>query len=143
DTLSSRARHAGVLLDALEVKSIATRDLGSFVVRKLDGLKDATISARLRKIWGTLQQSSAEKADRIARFKKQLTPEVLAKADLARGRELFSRTCQQCHTLFDVGGKVGPELTGANRKDLDYLLSNVVDPNAVVGKDYLATMVWM
>jgi putative heme-binding domain-containing protein len=38
---------------------------------------------------------------------------------------------------------VGPDLTGSNRADLDYLLSNVVDPNAVVGQDYLATIVWM
>jgi putative heme-binding domain-containing protein len=63
--------------------------------------------------------------------------------DRARGREVFSRTCEQCHTLFGEGGKVGPDLTGSNRADLAYLLSNVVDPNAVVGKEYLATLAWL
>ena len=34
---------------------------------------------------------------------------------------------------------VGPELTGANRSDLDYLLRNIVDPNGTIGKDYQLT----
>ncbi|MGH9389666.1 MAG: family 16 glycoside hydrolase, partial [Vicinamibacteria bacterium] len=46
-----------------------------------------------------------------------------------------------CHTLFEGGGKVGPELTGANRSEIDYLLSNILDPSAVVGKDYQATTI--
>ncbi len=51
------------------------------------------------------------------------------------------RTCQQCHTLFGVGGQVGPDLTGSNRADLDYVLSNVLDPSALIGKDYLAHVI--
>jgi putative heme-binding domain-containing protein len=31
---------------------------------------------------------------------------------------------------------VGPDITGSNRADLGYLLENVLDPNAVIGKDY-------
>jgi putative heme-binding domain-containing protein len=57
------------------------------------------------------------------------------------GAAVFARTCQQCHTLFGVGGRVGPELTGSNRADLDYLLANVLDPGALIGKDYLAHVV--
>ncbi len=56
--------------------------------------------------------------------------------DLTAGRGLFAKVCQQCHTLFGVGGKVGPELTGANRSALDYLLSNIVDPSDVLQNDY-------
>jgi putative heme-binding domain-containing protein len=47
----------------------------------------------------------------------------------------------QCHTLFDTGGKVGPDLTGSNRADPDYFATNVVDPGAIVGKDYLVSVV--
>jgi putative heme-binding domain-containing protein len=61
--------------------------------------------------------------------------------DLALGRALFAKTCQQCHTLFGVGGKVGPELTGSNRADLAYLLSNVLDPSAVMAKEYQPTVI--
>ncbi len=48
---------------------------------------------------------------------------------------------RQCHTLFDTGGKVGPDLTGSNRADLAYLLENVVDPNAVIPADYIASVI--
>jgi len=52
---------------------------------------------------------------------------------------LFNRTCAPCHTLFDQGGRIGPELTGSQRSNLEYLLENVVDPNAVVWNQYRAT----
>ncbi len=47
----------------------------------------------------------------------------------------------QCHTLFGSGGKVGPELTGSNRANLDYLLTNILDPSAVIGKGYQAQII--
>ncbi len=49
---------------------------------------------------------------------------------------MFAKTCAACHTLFDAGGKIGPELTGSQRNNLDYVLSNVLDPSAVLAKDY-------
>jgi putative membrane-bound dehydrogenase-like protein len=143
NTLSSRAGFAMILLDAVETKRIASSDIGAFVARKLDGFKDAKISARLEALWGSVRETSSDKLRKMNELKSRLSPEVLAAADRSRGREVFSRTCQQCHTLFGTGGQVGPDLTGSNRSQLDYLLSNVVDPNAVVGKDYLATIVWM
>jgi putative heme-binding domain-containing protein len=49
---------------------------------------------------------------------------------------LYNKVCAQCHVLFDVGGKVGPDITGANRSDLNYLLETIVDPNAVIPNEY-------
>lgn len=49
---------------------------------------------------------------------------------------LFAKTCGQCHQLYGVGGKVGPDITGSNRADLDYLLHNILDPNAEIPNDY-------
>ena len=56
---------------------------------------------------------------------------------------MFAKVCHQCHTLFGTGGEVGPELTGSNRANLDYLLENVVDPNAVVPGDYKMTQFFL
>lgn len=140
-TLSSRASFANLLLEAVEAGQVARADVGAFVVRKIESLGDETLTKRLRDAWGAVRETSEAKRARIDQLKAKLGAE-LASADVTRGREVFARTCQQCHTLFDVGGKVGPDLTGANRTDLEYLLSNVVDPNAVVGRDYLATLVW-
>jgi putative heme-binding domain-containing protein len=142
NTLSSRTSYATLLLDAVDSQKLERRDLGAFVVRKIESLGDETLSNRIHTMFGRVRETSETKKARIAELKGALGDEKLSHASRARGREVFSRTCMQCHTLFGAGGKVGPDLTGSNRADLDYLLSNVVDPNAVVGKDYLATMVW-
>ena len=49
--------------------------------------------------------------------------------------------CASCHTLYGEGGKVGPDLTGGGRENLDYLLENIVDPSAVVTADFRMTVV--
>ena len=49
----------------------------------------------------------------------------------------------QCHTLYGEGGKVGPDITGANRQDMDYLMVNIVDPSAVIAKDYMVSLISM
>jgi putative heme-binding domain-containing protein len=43
--------------------------------------------------------------------------------------------------LFGEGRKVGPELTGAQRNNLDYVLLNLVDPNSAVGRDFRITII--
>jgi putative heme-binding domain-containing protein len=59
----------------------------------------------------------------------------------SQGRAVFARICQQCHVLFGVGGQVGPDITGANRGDVNYLLENILDPNAVIPNDYRTSTV--
>ena len=39
--------------------------------------------------------------------------------------------------MFAGGMDIGPNLTGSNRANLDYILENVLAPNAIVSKDYL------
>jgi putative heme-binding domain-containing protein len=58
-----------------------------------------------------------------------------------RGHELFRKQCATCHRLHDEGERTGPELTHANRKDRDYLLASIVDPSAVVRKEFLSYQV--
>jgi putative heme-binding domain-containing protein len=54
---------------------------------------------------------------------------------------VFNKTCAACHTLFDAGGKVGPNLTGSQRANLDYVLENVLDPSAQVANEYRVTVI--
>jgi putative heme-binding domain-containing protein len=65
----------------------------------------------------------------------------LKQADLSHGRATYAKTCGACHQLHGEGGKIGPDLTGSNRADLDYLLANLLDPSAIVGRDYQTTIV--
>ena len=65
-----------------------------------------------------------------------MTQQRLEGADKSQGRGLFVKHCRNCHRLYGDGEQIGPDLTGANRSNLDYLLSNIVDPSGVVDKDY-------
>ena len=49
---------------------------------------------------------------------------------------MFEKTCAKCHRLYGKGGIIGPDLTGSNRDNLDYVLENVVDPSAVLAASY-------
>jgi putative heme-binding domain-containing protein len=77
----------------------------------------------------------------MAKYKALLTPGYLQTADTAHGRAVFARTCAACHRLFDDGGAIGPDLTGSQRTNLDYVLENLLDPNAIVYDEYRVTVV--
>ncbi len=140
-TLASRKEYAAALLEAVEQKRIPSADISAYVARQLHALGDERIRDRLRQCWGEVRDSAPDKKKQLARYKSLLTPSFVRRADVSNGRALFQKTCQQCHMLFGEGGKIGPDLTGANRGNLDYLLSNLVDPSAEIGQDYRMSIV--
>jgi len=140
-TLASRPAWGIALLEAVEKGRVPHADVSAFTVRQLTGLHDSTIDAHLKKFYGSVRPPAQDKAKLIATYRKTFTPDMLAKANLSHGRAVFTKTCAVCHTLFGTGGKVGPELTGSQRANLDYVLENVVDPSAVVAKDYYMTVI--
>ena len=87
-------------------------------------------------MWGAVRDTSEEKQQLIADLRTQLDSSHLAEADASHGRFLFNKTCSSCHVLYGQGGRIGPDLTGANRHNLNYLLENIVDPGASVSKGF-------
>jgi putative membrane-bound dehydrogenase-like protein len=140
-TLSSRPAFALALLDAVEKNTIPRNDITPVLARQLLALKNKDVAARLERVWGTLRPATAEKKAQIEKYKRLLTPNSIAKADVKQGRALYTQHCASCHKLFGEGGTLGPDLTGGQRKSLDYILENVVDPNAIVAREYLVTVV--
>ena len=140
-TLVSRPAFAKPLLDAVGAGKIARTDLSAFHARQIRSFNDDALNAQLAKVWGELHESAADKQQLIAKLKKQLTPDVIAKADKSQGRFVFSSVCAACHRLYGEGNDIGPDLTGAGRDNIDYLLENIVDPSAVVAADYRMTVV--
>jgi putative heme-binding domain-containing protein len=135
-TLASRGEWATALLDAVEAGEVARSELSAYTARQLQNLGDDGVSARVRELWGELRATSGDKLKRIAGYRKKLSAEALAKADREAGRVLFQGLCASCHRLFGEGGAMGPDLTGSQRGNLDYLLENIVDPSASVAKDF-------
>jgi putative heme-binding domain-containing protein len=88
------------------------------------------------KRWGRVRETPTEKTRLIASYKKALTPAALSDADRTAGRAIFQKQCANCHKLFGVGGAIGPDLTGSQRTNIDYLLLNIVDPSALISKEF-------
>jgi putative membrane-bound dehydrogenase-like protein len=134
--LSARASFARALLSAAARGEVAARDISAYHARQIEALGDAEASALLDKVWGRLRRPGEARGAEIARWKADLNPDRLARANIGRGRELFKRLCGTCHLLNGEGRAVGPDLTGSNRGDLHYVLENVLDPSASVAEAY-------
>lgn len=135
-TLASRREFALALLEAIENKQVPRTDVTSFTARQLLALRDDKLSAKVKEVWGDSRETPQDKLDKIEKLKTQLTSARLAAADVKQGRRIFQKTCQQCHLLYGEGAKIGPDLTGSNRANLEYVLSNVIDPSAAIAKEY-------
>jgi putative membrane-bound dehydrogenase-like protein len=139
-TLVSRAEYALALLRAVGGQRLARTDLSGELVRQIRNLKDERLDAMINAVWGAVNDTPAERQKLIEHYKNLIARPGGPPPDVMLGRALFAKTCQQCHTLFGVGGKVGPDLTGSNRANLDYLVGNLIDPSALIGKDYQAVV---
>ena len=135
-TLASREIWADDLLRAVEANQIRKTDLTAFNARQLRAIGDDAITSRLGSVWGDVRDTPQERAKQIADIKRWLSADLIADADLGQGKILFTKHCATCHRFFGEGGKVGPDITGAQRTNLDYLLENIVDPSASVSHDF-------
>ena len=135
-TLCSRPSYAAKLLAAVGSGSIPRGEIKAFHARQIRSLGDSELERLLKEHWGDVRTSSAEKKELMARYRKLLTPDNLRHADLSKGRQLFNLVCANCHTLFGEGKDIGPDITGANRNNLEYLLENIADPSAMIAGDF-------
>lgn len=110
-------------------------------MRQLRLLGDALLQKRVNAIWGESRNTTGQRRRQIARLRNLLVSSVLATADLDRGRQLCEKNCLSCHRLHGSGKSIGPDLTGAQRYDLGYLLQNIVDPAADIAREFQLTVV--
>ena len=135
-TLASREDYALQLLAAVREEKIKPGDVSVYVARQLRDFGNEEINRQLDQLWGSVRASSEEKRRRIREFAEQLSADELAAADLPYGRLLFTQKCANCHRLFGEGAVIGPDLTGAQRTSVDYLLQHIVDPSSAVPREY-------
>jgi putative heme-binding domain-containing protein len=130
-TLASRRRYGRLLTEALASGVIPRRDVPSYVARQLLRV----MGAGFTDVWGPVEQSPNEERA-SARYRGLLTDSAISGANVKNGRTAFQRTCGPCHKMYGEGGMMGPDLTGSNRANLEYLLFNVLNPNGEVQDDY-------
>lgn len=136
--LASRPQSALKLLEAVDRKTIAKERLPLNDLLLIATHKNKECDRLIAKHWGTLHQPSEAKAKRIAAIKKLLTA---GKGNAPAGRTVFAEKCSACHKFVDQGRDIGPDLTGYEMKNLDYLLPAIVDPNLGIREGFeLATL---
>jgi putative heme-binding domain-containing protein len=133
--LTARPVFAHLLLDSVKAGSLPRNEISVAQARQIRNLKDPQIDTKLSEVWGTISESSEAKRQAIEKWKRALTTDRLRSANAAAGRTIFNRSCATCHRLFGEGTDFGPDLTGSDRRNLSYLLENIVDPNATVPTD--------
>ena len=137
ETLATRKGYATALTNAIASGKIDRKDIPAHVARSLDVL----LGEQFIKVFGEIQDLSADRAKLMAKYKAMCSPEAMEKADASRGRAVFAKTCASCHLMYGEGGKIGPDLTGSNRANLDYILLNSVDPSYDVPEGYKMVLI--
>ena len=143
NTLASRLAYAKPLLAAVAEQKVPRTDLTAELVRQLRNLKDAGIAKQIDEVWGVVKEATADQQKEITRVRAIYQAGGSQPGDESKGRVLYNQLCAQCHHLFDFGGAVGPDITGANRGDVAYLLENILFPNAVIPIDYRVSTIEM
>jgi putative heme-binding domain-containing protein len=138
--LGTRRDFARTLLAAIEADKVDRRDVSAFALQQLRSFSDAELKQRIATLWAN-DTRQLQKSEEIARYKTKMSPEYLQSGSAAAGRLVFEKTCAKCHVLFGEGARVGPDLTGSGRKKADYVLNNLIDPNAEIDPKYRLTKV--
>ncbi|MEM7315171.1 MAG: hypothetical protein AAF497_18670 [Planctomycetota bacterium] len=140
-TLAARESSAMELCEDIKRNPERKSWVSTSMVRQLRGIRSPKLRSLVQSIWGTSRRSTGEKRREIDRLKNKLVSQFLAAADLNNGEQLCNSKCLICHQLNGKGKHIGPNLTGAQRYDVYYLLSNVVDPSAEVDRDFQMTII--
>lgn len=130
-TLASRPKSGWLLTQAISKNVIPKKDVPTYVARQLRRV----VGSGFVEVWGPIDHVAFdEKA--YKKYRSLLTDKAVSEASKVRGRMVFQNTCAPCHKLYGEGGIIGPELTGSNRSNLDYLLGNILDPSGEIQDDY-------
>src|SRR6185295_8626424 len=100
---------------------IPRRDMTAFHARQIQSFENKELTELLARVWGETRATDVEKRNQIVALRATMTPAHLNSANLSAGRALYQKSCATCHVLYGQGKTVGPDLTGSNRKNLEYI----------------------
>ncbi|QEH35651.1 Cytochrome c [Aquisphaera giovannonii] len=132
--LSGSPALAGRLVEAVASKRLEASEIDPGTRDALRRLADPALAKRLAGVF------PAAGADRRAVLERYAPALSAGSPDPARGRELFAKNCQTCHTRGG-GAKVGPDLLSvAGRPPADLMVA-ILDPSREVAPDGVAVVV--
>lgn len=115
--------------------TIRKEDVPDQIVRQLKLLNDPAVTGVATRIWPDVRfASGSEKTDRI-REVSQILGSGTGSPD--PGQAVFRNSCGPCHKLNNEGGDLGPDLSGYDRRNVNDMIMNIVDPGAYVREGYV------
>lgn len=130
-TLASRPKYGWQLALAIKSGAVPRADIPQYIARQLRRVAGSGFV----EIWGPIEVSADLEAS-LTKYRALLTDERLAAADVAHGAEVFRNVCATCHKMYGEGGDLGPDITGSNRADLEYILDNLLNPSGEIPEGY-------
>ena len=131
-TLAARSGSGWLLAKAIKDGTVPKKEIPAYIALQLKRV----VGNGFVEIWGPIDEITSDKQAAFAKYQRLCTEEAIEKANPIAGKLVFERTCQACHQMYGEGGILGPDLTGSNRANLNYLLSNVLDPSGEIQDDY-------
>ncbi|WP_343855111.1 PVC-type heme-binding CxxCH protein [Algoriphagus jejuensis] len=130
-TLSSRPRYGNLLTQEIKSKKIAKSEVPAGVARQLLRV----VGSGFIEVWGPIESVPSNQGA-YDKYRAMLSPNALATSDLKIGKTVFAKSCGSCHKMYGEGGIIGPDLTGSNRTDSEYILMNVLEPSFEIQDAY-------
>ena len=139
--LASRPVWAAKLLDAVEEGKLDKTRLNAYTARQLASLGDERIQASLERVWGRVVDSPEGLRKEIERVSQIYGEAPLWAYDASAGQRHFQKLCAACHSPDQPNVEIAPKLQGTGAKGVGYAIENVINPNAVIGRDYQARVI--
>jgi putative heme-binding domain-containing protein len=135
--LVSRRDWARIFLTEVELHHIKEKNVAPDVVRQIGQYHDAEMDELVKKYWpsSTAKLDNAQVIAEMNRIKAVLANNNTP-GDAEKGKVTFTQRCAICHTLFNEGGHVGPELTGYERTNKDFWLVAILSPSAEIREGF-------
>jgi putative membrane-bound dehydrogenase-like protein len=139
--LASRPSWTQQFLEAMKSGNLSKSKLNAYTARQIAALGDEEIQASLEEVWGRVASSPVGLRQEIQRLTTIYREAPLWAFDAAAGQKHFQKLCATCHALEQANTEIAPKLQGTGAKGIEYAIENVIDPNAVIGRDYQARVV--
>lgn len=124
------------ILSALSTREPWARALKDSNIPRADIPPDLLARPAMAAVFG--HPAATDKSAQFTRLKDILSTGT---GDPAKGHPLFTQRCAACHILHKEGGRIGPDLTPYDRRNLDFLLTSTLDPSAYVREEYTNVLV--
>ena len=118
-----------------DVKQIKKSEVPLDIIRQFKLLQDDHINMIVNELWPEVKIStSKEKTAAVLKITEALSG---GKGNVESGKVLYTNYCATCHKLNNEGGEIGPDLSGYDRSNTNYMVLNIVDPNADIREGYV------